>query len=400
VNPTATLKRALSLPSDLTGPSRAQTVVVMWQRFGPYHLARLRGAAATLAPEWRVVGLEVAERDNYRWSRASDAEVERVVLFPGCEYQSLSPRSVRRRTQDVLNTLQPSAVCVNGWAAVEAVSALKWCRANQRQAVVMSETFESAPNPLKTVVRRWRVRQFNAALVGGRLHARYLESLGYPPHKIAVGYDVIDSEHFARPVRSVAGRFAGLVAKRYFFANTRFLPRKGIDALLKAYARYRAMDAIRPDRPVNDRPWHLVISGSGEMEMPWKKLAESLGVTTTVHWPGFIQYHDLPCWYRAAGVFVHPARQEAWGLVVNEAIASNLPVIVGRRVGAACELVREGENGFLVDPDDIESFAALLHRVAQLTDTQRESMGKASRRIVSQFGPDRFGQALKRCLQE
>ena len=233
----------------------------------------------------------------------------------------------------------------------EAVAALGWCRSNRRRGILMSETFEPSRNPLKTYMKQRRVRQFDAALVGGWLHAGYLASLGYPSNRTEIGYDVVDNQHFNRAVPSFTGRCAGVCEKRYFLANTRFLKRKGIDALLRAYARYRALEVQQ--RP-GSAPWHLVISGSGEMERPWKQLAGELRVADTVHWPGFLQYQDLPSMYRSAGVFVHPARQEPWGLVVNEAAAAGLPLIVGRHVGAACELVRDGENGFLVDPDDID----------------------------------------------
>jgi glycosyltransferase involved in cell wall biosynthesis len=253
----------------------------------------------------------------------------------------------------------------------------------------MSETFESSSNPVKTCVKRWLVRQFDAALVGGGSHTGYLASLGFPPNRVEIGYDVVDNQHFSR----AGSPYADVPEKRYMFANTRFLPRKGIDALLRAYARYLAIEVHR-----QGAPWHLVISGSGEMEKPWKALAEELRVADTVHWPGFIQYQDLPSVYRSAGVFVHPARQEAWGLVVNEAAAAGLPLIVGRRVGAACELMRDGENGFLVDPDHIESFANVLVRVSRMTDAERTSMGEASQHLVAQFGVDRFGRALERCV--
>jgi glycosyltransferase involved in cell wall biosynthesis len=371
-------------------------VAVIWQRFGPYHLARLRGAADVLKPRgWRVIGLEIAEEDEYRWSPAAEALVSRHTLFPNQDYSTIPARYIRRRVVEALDRLQPSAVCINGWAVSEAVAALSWCRSNRRRGILMSETFEPSRNPLKTYVKQRRVRQFDAAFVGGRLHARYLASLGYPPDRIEIGYDVVDNHHFNRAVPTFTGRCRGVSEKRYVLANTRFLERKGIDALLRAYARYRALEAPRPR---NDAPWHLVISGSGEMEQAWKLLAGELGVADTVHWPGFVQYEDLPAVYRSAGVFVHPARREPWGLVVNEAAAAGLPLIVGRRVGAACELVREEENGFLVDPDDIESLAGLLVRVSRMSNAERRSMGEASRRIAADFGPERFGRALERLL--
>jgi glycosyltransferase involved in cell wall biosynthesis len=182
-------------------------------------------------------------------------------------------------------------------------------------------------------------------------------------------------------------------ARSYFFANMRFLQRKGGDALLRAYARYREL--AEP----GERVWKLVISGSGEEETRWKRLASSLSLEEQVVWPGFLQYDELPAAYQYAGAFVHPARQEPWGLVVNEAAAAGLPLLVGRNVGAACELLRDGVNGLLVDPDDWEAVAHGLLRLTRLTDSERKAMGAASRRIASEFGPTRFGRAVRRCLE-
>ena len=370
-----------------------ETVAVIWQRLGPYHLARLEGAANALASSGRrVIGLEVAAQDEYEWLPVRHPFVQRHTVFPSKQYSTLSARSIRQGVLDALQHLQPTAVCINGWAVPEAVAALGWCRANNRRAILMSETFEGSSNPVKTWVKRWRVRQFDAALVGGRLHTRYLASLGFPTHKVQIGYDVVDNEHFTRPAAPVVG----IPKSRYLFANTRFLQRKGIDALLRAYACYRDLQAQESN---GAEPWHLVISGSGEMEAPWKRLAARLNVTDTVHWPGFVQYEHLPTVYRSAGIFVHPAREEPWGLVVNEAAAAGLPLIVGRRVGAACELVRDGENGFLIDPDDTKSVAALLVKVTRMSDTERRLMGDASRRIANDFGPERFGRALESLLK-
>jgi glycosyltransferase involved in cell wall biosynthesis len=367
-------------------------VAILWQRFGPYHLARLEGAAHALASSGRqVIGIEVATRDDYEWAPACNPSVSRHTVFPGRRYSTLPARTIRRGVTDALQSLQPCAVCINGYAVPEAVAALAWCRANDRRAILMSETFEPSTNPVKTWVKRWRVRQFDAALVGGRLHARYLASLGFPARKVRIGYDVVDNGHFSRAAAPVAG----VPQARFLFANTRFLRRKGIDALLRAYARYRDIQAR--DSRAGER-WHLVVSGSGEMERPWKRLAARLRVADTVHWLGFVQYEQLPAIYRAAGVFVHPARQEPWGLVVNEAAAAGLPLVVGRRVGAACELVRHGVNGFLIDPDDTESVAEVLVRVTRMPDAERRSMGDASSRIARRFAPERFGRALDRLL--
>lgn len=370
-----------------------RTVAIVWQRFGPYHLARLNGAADALRRNgWQVVGIEVASTDQYEWCAAGGTVASHITVFPNHSYGVLAAHDIRREVGRALGRINPSAVCVNGWAAPEAVAALGWARKVGARTVLMSETFESRFNPLKRTVRRWRVRTCHAAIVGGGIHARYLRELGFSSGPVELGYDVVDNSHFATNVSTPPAWFVPL--RHYFFANTRFLERKGIDALLRAYAQYQRMTTSE-----SNTRWNLVISGSGRMERAWKELSTALRIAEDVHWPGFMQYEELPAAYQFAGAFIHPARQEPWGLVVNEAAAAGLPLLIGRKVGAAFELVRDGENGFLLDPDNVEDFARLLLRVSRLPEETRREMGLRSQQIVAAFGPERFGQALGRCLQ-
>src|SRR5262249_7670950 len=133
--------------------------------------------------------------------------------------------------------------------------------------------------------------------------------------------------------------------RNYFFACTRFLPRKNIDGLLFAYAAYRARCRA---------PWGLVVAGSGMESLRLRDIERSLGLAGW-RWPGFLQYDQLPLYYGLAGAFIHPGKAEPWGLVLNEAAASGLPLLVSHTVGAGYELLRSGENGFHFDPFDTDS---------------------------------------------
>jgi glycosyltransferase involved in cell wall biosynthesis len=79
--------------------------------------------------------------------------------------------------------------------------------------------------------------------------------------------------------------------------------------------------------------------------------------------------------------------------VVNEAMAAMLPVVVSHRCGCAAELVREGTNGFVVDPYDVERIATAMLNIAGGAHDRR-SMGLASRDIVAQWSPERFARNL------
>lgn len=368
-------------------------VAVIWSRFGPYHVARLRGAALAM-PGARILGIEVASSDrDYAWSIEPGSDgFERTTVFPNQNYHDLSGAQIASEVSAALDRLRPDVVAINGWAVPEARSALSWVRRHRARAILMTET---KANDLKRVwwkeaIKSAIVKRFDAALVGGRSQAEYLQALGFAGERVRMGYDAIDNAYFE--AGSDAARTNGAeVRKRlslpenYFFACTRFLERKNLAALLRAYAQYRSKV---------DQPWHLVIAGSGEEEDRLYELAHILGIAHVVTWAGFAQYPDLPSYFGLARAFIHPAKSEAWGLVVNEAAASGLPLLVARPVGSALELVREGETGHLFDPEDDDDIARVLIAMTDKTPECRERMGRKARSLVADWGPARFGAEL------
>lgn len=89
-------------------------------------------------------------------------------------------------------------------------------------------------------------------------------------------------------------------------------------------------------------------------------LAKELGVADRLHFRG--SESDVASVYRAADLFVYPSRYDTFGMVVAEALASGIPVVVGRDIGAA-ELIRDGENGFLVRPSHPHDLQETLRRL-------------------------------------
>ncbi|MBK8934854.1 MAG: glycosyltransferase family 4 protein [Chloroflexi bacterium] len=137
-------------------------------------------------------------------------------------------------------------------------------------------------------------------------------------------------------------------------ASSRFVARKNLIGLLKAYQVY--MEQIR-QREV--QPWRLVILGDGEERENLEEFISGYqidGVTLA----GFRQIEELPIYYGLANAFIHPALQEQWGLVVNEAMACGLPVFVSEKCGCAYDLIHPGENGYTFDPGSISQISDLM----------------------------------------
>jgi glycosyltransferase involved in cell wall biosynthesis len=261
-------------------------IAILWSRFGHYHIARLRSASLFHAKKGiAVVGLEVSSRDSiYQWDLVNDHNgFERRVVFPGANYADLTARQISSGIARALGAIQPCAVAINGWSVPEAVAALRWCRREGCVAILMSESKEDEAirRWWKERIKSWRVQRFDAALTGGAPHRDYICNLGMPRERVFLGYDAIDNDYFAKGTQqvrkdSIRLRNQNGLPEKYFYCNTRFLPRKNIDGLLRAYAMYRER--------VGGSSWGLVITGNGETERTSKQLAQSLGLSDIV-WP-------------------------------------------------------------------------------------------------------------------
>jgi glycosyltransferase involved in cell wall biosynthesis len=262
----------------------------------------------------------------------------------------------------------------------------------------MSETnINDYPRLIATeLVKRQTVTLFQAALCGGTMARSYLSGLGFPCDRIFLGYDVVDNDYFARgaeAARKTGASPEGIDPtwrRHYFLSSARFLPKKNLPRLIEAFARYRQM--------LGPAAWPLVLIGDGPMRGELERRRSALGLGASLVMPGFKQYDELPLYYGNAGAFVLASRTEQWGLVVNEAMASGLPVLVSERCGCASELVENGGNGFTFDPQDVDTLARLMLEMASGA-YDSAAMGQASRDIIARWSPNAFAEGLRRAVR-
>lgn len=377
-------------------------------RYGPYHLARLASARQALEPlGWEVIGLETAGHDmTYGWQATPPNGLH--TIFPREAYESISPSRLRSGITTALDELQPDAVAIAGWGFPDARAALDWCCRHGKRAILMSET--RAADGERVWWKEWLksriIRRFHAALVGGPAHRDYLLTLGFPAHRIHLGYDVIDNHFFASHVDQIRNSEQLIRHTPYFLASNRFIERKNLSFLIRAYHQYATSCSS------NAPPWNLCLLGDGPMKQELQAQCAKLGLRSmetdpwksephpspAVFFPGFQPYDKLPRFYAHAGCFIHPALEEPWGLVLNEAAACSLPILASTSTGAAQTLVHNGVNGWTFDPLDDNELASLLIRVSS-PDCPRSDLGTAGFHLLQKHAPLRaFGQGLAQCL--
>jgi glycosyltransferase involved in cell wall biosynthesis len=398
-------------------------------------------------------------KKEFQLSAFSVSAFKNVTLLERGTSREVSHRELAARLNRALDDFRPQVVFIPGWSSRAAFAALNWCARNNIPAVAMSESTEwdETRASWKEWVKRKLVGLCATALVGGSSHKDYLMKLGMPPERIFFGYDAVDNDYFAQSAREARSAECGVRSKyglpgHYFLASARFIEKKNLPRLLKAYARYRELaektesgkhpptqsygttgkvemgneeaksrkqktenknefqlsafqisacnnvcpptflvremaSPISQGSPTTSDLWSLVLLGDGP-------LRPTLNLHAHVQMPGFKQYPDLPAYYALAGAFIHASTTEQWGLVVNEAMASGLPVLVSNRCGCAPDLVKDGMNGFTFDPYNVEQLAQLMLKISAF-NFPLSDFGVASQRIIANWGPERFASGLK-----
>jgi 1,2-diacylglycerol 3-alpha-glucosyltransferase len=364
-------------------------LILLFSNFGPYHQARLEGLQIFIGRGFSsICGLELARQTaTYQWCVEKSPNI--ITLIPSKLLQDISTWQHIHKTWKKLGQLKPDILVICGYDQPAMLTALAWAKLKGRLAIFMSDS--KADDRPRQTWKEWLksriVRRFDAALVGGTPHKAYAVSLGLPPERVFIGYDVVDNEHYARGAEAarrqeatVRGRLG--LPRPYFLTVARFLDKKNLFRLVEAYGRYRQ------EAP---EPWDLVICGSGPLGAKLKAAAADL---PGVHFPGFKQADELPDYYGLAGGFIIPSSHfEQWGLVVNEAMAAGLPVLVSRACGCAPDLVQEGVNGCTFDPYDVAGLARLMVRLSS-GEVDLKAMGAASRLIIAGWTPEIFAENL------
>jgi len=204
-------------------------------------------------------------------------------------------------------------------------------------------------NPLMLAGKRGEGRRIKKHALGafgqGWLAHRAFRAMGVPEQKIADLYYVPDGLSRAEPCTQMAVFSKG---RKVFLAVGALCRRKGVDILLKAFAKLGAAD------------WCLVFCGLDRAEGTYQALAQKLGLGDRVLFLGAYPVEQIAEVYSAADVFVLPSRFDGWGAVLNEAASLGLPLIGTDLCGGAWHVIDEGRTGFRVRAGSAGSLAGAM----------------------------------------
>ena len=373
-----------------------KSLVILFRSFGPYHVARVCAAAKLFEKcGIQIVGMELCDREGtHPWEvDRSELPFDLWTVAPGQAVDEVNRGNVSRRVTSILSEKSPHYLAVAGYDRPEMRAAARWAKDRGVPCVLMADTkWDDRPRRWwASALKRRFLKLFGAALVGGATGREYLVTFGFPRERIFIGYATVKNAMFAEKAEQHRATNNTRRGQRPFFLDCCRLieERKNLRRLILAYKAHRDL--------AGETAWDLVICGDGADRNLVESTVSQEGVSG-VQLPGYEQVDELAVRYATASCFIHPAIKEPWGLVVNEAMASGLPVLVSRRCGCAHDLVHEGVNGWTFNPYDIREMTEFMLRVTQLKEEARLHMGEESQRIIRRWSPESFAQGLLRAI--
>jgi glycosyltransferase involved in cell wall biosynthesis len=267
---------------------------------------------------------------------------------------------------------------VNGYTKPAYRNAARAARRRSVRSTLRIDSVRFPADPAPSLARRLLVgrliaRRFDGFLTTGSLGRRYLAACGVPESRVGLFPYAVDEEAFAS---------AASGDRESHRARWRIGPgRRAVLAVTKLSEREVPWDLVEAARATApSERMEFLVAGDGPLRAEVAARVEGIGGVRLL---GYVPYLDLPSLYAAADLFVHPVREERWGVSVAEALACGLPVVTSDRVGASYDLLTLGRNGGRYPVGDS---GALGREIRAALALDRGAVRDASRPALAEFG--------------
>jgi glycosyltransferase involved in cell wall biosynthesis len=275
-----------------------------------------------------------------------------------------------------LKHFQPHIIFADGFCLWTAL-VLLWKKWRRWKVIIVYDG--SSPNvdfrnsKLRCLLRQSMAKQTDGWITNTRAGRSYLvESLGIPFLKVSVHPYLVPD-----PNAMLQGEVPEFPLETpeqpIFLIVGQLIPRKGIEELLESCA------LLLKENYINFKVW---IIGEGWQKHDLISLGISKGLESQLRWLEKVNYQQLGHFFKKANIFIFPTLEDVWGMTVPEAMVFGKPVLCSKWAGSA-ELIIEGQNGYLFDPNHPHQLAQLMQNCIDDVETVTQ-MGIKSQQIMEQ----------------
>lgn len=363
----------------------------------PYRAPVLRELSAQVGTFRTFVSTKMEANRSWApdWS-GLDVQVQKSLSFKKLDrhpsgYTQETYLHVPYDTLPHLAKFQPHVV-ISGELGPRTIQSVLYRVANPRCRLIihadLSEHTELGRGRAKEMIRGWMLKTADAVLVNGASGARYVRTLGVPETKIfAVPY-ATDTSIYADISRT---NDRSDIIKLLHVGQ--LIERKGIVQFIHALVEWA--------KKHSSQGLELRLIGDGPLREAIRAVQTPTNLKIEMNLK--IEYSDMPQAYAQADLLVLPTLADSWGLVVNEAMATGLPILGSIKSQAVEDLVKDGESGWLFDPDDSNAVHSALDRALSTPKEMIKQSGEQARRLAvglnAGFAAERTLRAIEFCLR-
>jgi glycosyltransferase involved in cell wall biosynthesis len=373
-------------------------LVILTEIISPYRIPLFNALAQHAEVDLHVIFLAETDPTLRQWQVYKDEIRFSHQILPSWrkrigKFNVLLNRGVGR----ALSAAAPAVILCGGYSYLASWQCLSWARARKVPFFLWSESNAQDQRRGHAVVEFLKSKflsKCSGFVVPGRSAREYLRAHKVDESAIFTAPNAVDNELFANAAAEARQNEAELrrefvLPERYFLFAGRLVREKGVFELLSAYAKLD--ESLR-------QQVGLVFVGDGPCRPALEEQASSIS-PGVIRFAGFAQREQLATYYALAETLILPTYTDTWGLVVNEAMACGLPVILSRAAGCAADLVRENWNGLLVAPRDVSSLTLAMRNLAGQTNLLA-SMGAHSAHHILQYSPDEWSRGIARMVED
>ncbi|WP_394990811.1 glycosyltransferase family 4 protein [Emticicia sp.] len=308
------------------------------------------------------------------------------VLFEDF-YENTTIWQRTKKSIEWVNRFKPDVVNLPGYYEPAMNLVLFYCRLKGIKVVISADSTEG-DNPnvwWREALKRFVVTKAQGFFCYGSKSAEYIFKLGMKPKHILVANNAVDNQRVESVYNAAIfdrknSKEAYNLRKYNFIYVGRLISVKNLDNLLAAY------------KPLADTEWGLIILGDGSEEEKLKQYVADNHLDGVKFIVGQAWY-NVPKILALGDVFILPSYSEPWGLVVNEAMACGMPVIVSNKCGSAFDVVKENQNGYTFDPYKVEELTNVFNKFVEESD-KIVPFGKKSKEIIKRFSPEQVAEEM------
>ncbi len=367
----------------------------------PYQEPLCRSLSQT--PGWKVRFFYLQSKDSVRgWSKLHcpyDA-VKLPCLTPESLYPVPLVGVVNWGLLGHLREFSPDCLLIHGYSYWPQMQAMCWAIRARKPYLLFADSnslrLRSGPAASgKAFCLNYFCRHAAGVLTIGSSNEAFWRHYGVETERqfrapLAVDNDFFSSQSAVWRRRKAAARKAlGLPAGRLLLYVGRLARPKNLDALIHAMAACRR-------EGVQDLS--LAIVGDGPERGRIGRLIQKLELRSVFQF-GYRPQAELPKFYGIADAFVLPSIDEPWGLVVNEAMASGLPVLLSKNIGCWPDLLEENGNGFSFSVDDGGSLVECLQRFSRIGEEELARLGARSAQLIRAWNYENALHGILRALE-